>query len=153
VKLGATTIWERWEGKNADGTFYSPKMNSFNHYTFGGCGEWMMGYLVGLREESPGFKIVRVEPTIVPDLTWASGSFESPYGTVSNRWERKDGRIAMRLAIPPNSAARVVLPIDSKDIRLESKSISAPPGGGLEVGSGKHEFTWAEQTTNERGIR
>jgi len=148
VKLGATTIWERWQGKNADGTFYSPKMNSFNHYTFGGCGEWMMGYLVGLREESPGFKIVRVEPTIVPDLEWASGRFESPYGVVSNRWERKDGRIAMRLDIPPNSAARVVLPIDSKDIRLEGKSIAAPPGGAWEVGSGKHEFTWAEQTTD-----
>ena len=89
VKMGATTIWEHWDGKKADGTFLEPNMNSFNHYTFGGCGEWMMGYLVGLRAETPGFKVVHVEPVIVPGLTMASGSFESPYGTVSNRWERR----------------------------------------------------------------
>ncbi len=73
VKLGATTIWEHWDGKKADGTFLEPNVNSFNHYTFGGCGEWMMGYLVGLRAETPGLKAVHVEPVIVPGLTMADG--------------------------------------------------------------------------------
>jgi len=147
VKLDATTIWERWKGKNADGTFFSPSMNSFNHYTFGGCGEWMMGWLVGLRAETPGFKVVHVEPTIIPDLAWAAGSFESPYGTVSNRWERKDGRITMRLVIPPNSRARVVLPEMAKDLRLEGQPVADSPAGeprNLVVGSGHHEFRWSE---------
>ncbi len=144
VKLGATTIWERWEGKNADGTFYSPGMNSFNHYTFGGCGEWMMGYLVGLRPETPGYKVVHVQPTIVPGLNWAAGSFETPYGTVSNRWERKDDRITMHVIIPPNSTARVVLSSAAKSITLQGKPVSLSQTGGLEVGSGSHEFTWAE---------
>jgi alpha-L-rhamnosidase len=139
VKRGATTIWEHWDGKHADGTFPSPKMNSFNHYTFGGCGEWLMAYLVGLKNDSPGFKSIRVEPTIIPGLTWASGSFESPYGTVSNRWERKGGNVTMRLIVPPNCTAEVVLPAVAN---LKHS------GGGdsslKNIGSGIHDFSWKE---------
>ncbi len=144
VKRGATTIWEHWDGKHADGTFPSAWMNSFNHYTFGGCGEWLMGYLVGLQNDSPGFKCVRVEPSIIPSLEWVAGSFESPYGTVSNRWERKNGRLTMRLVIPPNSTGRVILPATVRNLRLEQKPISAPTGTGIMVTSGTHHFSWDE---------
>ena len=143
VKLGATTIWEQWDGKTAEGTWQNPSMNSFNHYTFGGCGEWLMGWLVGLRSDSPGFKTVHVEPNVIADLAWVAGSFESPYGTISNRWERKDGRITMRLVIPPNSSASIVLPPSAKKITRQGKPVSTAPLG-LEVGSGTYEFTWVE---------
>ena len=147
VKLGATTIWERWLGKSANGTYFSPAMNSFNHYTFGGCGEWMMGWLVGLRPESPGFKLVHVEPTIIAGLDYAAGSFESPYGRVSNRWERRDGRITMQLVIPPNSSAHVVLPPGAKQITLQGQPIGAPLANGqatANLASGTYGFAWAE---------
>ncbi len=141
VKRGATTIWEHWDGKNSDGSFQSPKMNSFNHYTFGGCGEWMMGYLVGLRNESPGFKSVRVEPTIIKELDFAEGSFETPYGTLSNRWDRKNGVISMLLNIPPNSTGLVVLPSNAKGIQLANQPVTIPDSG-LVLPSGSHSFTW-----------
>ncbi|GHA37715.1 hypothetical protein GCM10007989_36940 [Devosia pacifica] len=32
---GATTIWERWDAVQADGTIYDPQMNSYNHYAYG----------------------------------------------------------------------------------------------------------------------
>lgn len=127
VRRGATTIWEHWDGKDDAGNFSKDQMNSFNHYTFGGCGEWMMGYLVGLRNETVGFKTIRVEPVVIPDLDYASGSFETPYGTVSNRWTRKGNAIEMTLTVPPNSAALVVL-----------------PNGDQRVGSGVHHFHWTE---------
>ncbi len=128
VTRGATTIWEHWDGKKADGSFYPPKMNSFNHYTFGGCGEWMMSYLVGLKPESPGFKTIRVQPVIIPGLKFAEGSFESPYGAISNRWQRDGDTVQMQLVVPPNSSARVIL-----------------PSGETTVGSGKHQFTWKQE--------
>jgi alpha-L-rhamnosidase len=128
VKRGATTIWEHWDGKKADGSFGDAKMNSFNHYTFGGCGEWLMGDLVGLRSESPGFKTLRVEPVVIPGLDSAAGSFETPYGTVSNRWKRDGDNIHMELVVPPNSSARVIL-----------------PDGEKSVTSGTHRFTWKER--------
>ncbi len=41
VKMGATTIWEHWDGLKPDGTMWSADMNSFNHYAYGAIGEWM----------------------------------------------------------------------------------------------------------------
>ena len=32
VNMGATTIWEHWDGINEEGEFWSDNMNSFNHY-------------------------------------------------------------------------------------------------------------------------
>ena len=41
VTMGATTIWERWDGIRPDSTFQTPSMNSFNHYAYGAIGDWM----------------------------------------------------------------------------------------------------------------
>ncbi|HEY3403813.1 MAG TPA: family 78 glycoside hydrolase catalytic domain, partial [Ohtaekwangia sp.] len=41
VKMGATTIWERWDGIKPDSTFQVPTMNSYNHYAYGAIGDWM----------------------------------------------------------------------------------------------------------------
>ena len=35
VKLGATTVWERWNSLNDDGSISGIKMNSMNHYAYG----------------------------------------------------------------------------------------------------------------------
>jgi beta-glucosidase len=35
ISMGATTIWERWDGQKTDSTFQSTGMNSFNHYAYG----------------------------------------------------------------------------------------------------------------------
>lgn len=143
VKRGATTIWERWDGKDDNGEYFNPFMNSFNHYTFGGCGEWMMGNLVGLQTQDAGFKIIKVEPSIISDLNWASGSFESPYGIISNKWERKDGIITMNLNIPANSSANVVLPLSAKNVMLNGKPYSANLQNVLS--SGLFTFVWDDK--------
>ncbi len=141
IQRGATTIWERWEGKDDDGNYFNPNMNSFNHYTFGGCGEWMMGDLIGLRPYAPGFKTVLVEPAFIPGLNHADGSFESPYGKISNKWKRSGGQITMRLSIPPNSDAQVVLPTNAKSVTFQGKKIS---GTKFKTGSGIFIFQWVE---------
>ena len=41
VKMGATTIWERWNGIRTDSSFEPASMNSFNHYAYGAIGDWM----------------------------------------------------------------------------------------------------------------
>ena len=37
VKMGATTMWERWDGMKEDRSFATPEMNSFNHYACRCC--------------------------------------------------------------------------------------------------------------------
>lgn len=35
VKLGATTVWERWNSLDENGRISSTGMNSLNHYSYG----------------------------------------------------------------------------------------------------------------------
>jgi alpha-L-rhamnosidase len=56
--MGATTIWERWDGIKPDGTFETPTMNSYNHYAYGAIGDWMYRVISGIDTETdgPGYK-------------------------------------------------------------------------------------------------
>lgn len=58
VKMGATTIWERWGGMHPDSTFEPASMNSFNHYAYGAIGDWMYRSVVGIdnAEGNVGYK-------------------------------------------------------------------------------------------------
>ncbi|NND32419.1 MAG: family 78 glycoside hydrolase catalytic domain, partial [Saprospiraceae bacterium] len=63
VTMGATTIWERWDGIKPDSTFQTPNMNSFNHYAYGAIGDWMYRVMVGLdnQDDSVGYKSIRIK--------------------------------------------------------------------------------------------
>ena len=56
VKMGATTIWERWDGQKTDSTFQDAGMNSFNHYAYGAIGDWMYRVSAGIETRTPGYK-------------------------------------------------------------------------------------------------
>ena len=146
VKLGATTIWERWEGKSADG-FYSPKMNSFNHYTFGGCGEWMIGYLVGLRQnrrDSRSFTSNRRSFRDSLGRRPASSRLTAPSRIVGSAKTATLRCVwSFRPTAQPASSCR------PKPRILHSRVAESPcrqPADDPEVlvKSGRHEFSWAE---------
>ncbi len=63
IGKGATTIWERWNSINPDGTFNDVGMNSFNHYAYGAVGEWMYRTLAGVSAAEPGYRKVLIAPT------------------------------------------------------------------------------------------
>ena len=79
VKMGATTIWEHWDGIKPDKTMWSPDMNSFNHYAYGAIGEWMYRVIAGIEidEKEPGYRHIIFAPKTGGNLTWAQGSYES----------------------------------------------------------------------------
>ena len=56
VKLGATTVWERWNSLLTDGTISGISMNSMNHYAYGSIQEWMFRHVAGINtmESHPG---------------------------------------------------------------------------------------------------
>lgn len=62
VSLGATTMWEHWDGINENGDVWSKDMNSFNHYAYGAVGDWIYGKACGIQipEDGAGFAKVRV---------------------------------------------------------------------------------------------
>lgn len=116
VKMGATTIWERWDGIKPDSTFQDPSMNSFNHYAYGAIGDWMYRVAAGIDtdEGNPGYKQIRIKPYINPKLFYVNGDLETYYGKVSSHWRVENGKLTLDVDVPANTTALVYIP--AKDI-------------------------------------
>jgi alpha-L-rhamnosidase len=151
VKMGATTIWERWDGQKTDSTFQDPGMNSFNHYAYGAIGDWMYRVCAGIETELPGYKHILIQPNPASRLSFARAAYESQYGTISSGWERKGDKTIIRVVIPANARATIMLPADATAKVTEGgKPIEAVPGFVeirisygrvlLETGSGEYVF-------------
>ena len=151
VKMGATTIWERWNGIRPDSTFEPASMNSFNHYAYGAIGDWMYRVVAGLDtyEDEPGYKHIRIKPHIGGGLTHASASLQTYYGKASSGWKIEGNKIILDIEIPANTRATVLIPFDNAELIKEngvslSKDIQVTRNEkgyiGLEMGSGKYRF-------------
>lgn len=110
VKMGATTIWERWDGIKPDGSFQTPGMNSYNHYAYGAIGEWMYKNIAGIQSSLPGYKKFTIKPIPGGKLLWAEASFESVYGKISSSWKIESGKFKLKVSIPANTSAEVFVP-------------------------------------------
>jgi alpha-L-rhamnosidase len=110
IANGATTLWEVWQNKTG------PSMNSHNHHMFGSVGAWFYQALAGinLEPDGVGYRRIRIEPQIVRDLAWASGTLETVRGAVSSAWNHSPGVVTLDVTIPANSQARVVIPKEAE---------------------------------------
>jgi alpha-L-rhamnosidase len=153
VQMGATTIWERWDGIKPDSTFETPGMNSFNHYSYGAIGDWMYRSMAGIDtyEDGPGYKHIKIKPHIGGNFTNVSASLDTYYGKLSNSWKIQDNSIIMDVEIPVNTSATVYVPAKNvnsvtengillnsvKDIKVDGTEDGYIV---LHIGSGKYHF-------------
>jgi alpha-L-rhamnosidase len=101
-------------------------MNSFNHYAYGAIGDWMYRVSAGIETMGPGYKHIIIQPHPSNKLNFAKASFESSYGTILSGWERKEGKVIIKIRIPANTYATVVLPgNDASKVTESGKSISS----------------------------
>jgi alpha-L-rhamnosidase len=112
VKMGATTIWERWDGIKPDGTFETPTMNSYNHYAYGAIGDWMYRVIAGIdtKDEGVGYKQIVIKPVIGGDLKFANADYETMYGKVSSHWKLAGKAFSLDVIIPANTTATIYVP-------------------------------------------
>ncbi len=115
VTLGATTIWERWDGWRPDKGFQDPNMNSFNHYAFGSCGQYLFACVGGIAPTEPGYRQFMVAPVIGEGLMWASTSYASIYGEIVSEWKKQEGQCRLKVTVPPNTHAVIRLPVASSE--------------------------------------
>ena len=102
-KAGATTVWESWEGTEAqDG------IASLNHYSKGAVCEWLFKTMCGIRIDGENhFSIV---PRPGGHVHFARASYDSICGTVESGWEKQDGKTLYTVTIPVNCEAEIRLP-------------------------------------------
>jgi alpha-L-rhamnosidase len=156
VKMGATTIWERWDGIRTDGSFEEASMNSFNHYAYGAIGDWMYRVIGGINpdEEQSGYKHIIIHPRPGGNLEYAKTSYQSGYGEIRTSWNIEGDIFRLRVVIPVNTTASVILPQGGKpeNIRESGKPLNEVQGilsskpdvedVLLELGSGDYDFTY-----------
>ena len=114
VKLGATTVWERWNSLLPDGTISGISMNSMNHYSYGSVLEWMFRHVAGINtsEKHPGVKSLTLEPTLNWDLRHVDASYDSPSGEYRLNWKLADKKhVAVTMDVPFDCTAKVILPL------------------------------------------
>lgn len=106
-KNGATTIWEGWEGPNAQ-----EGIASLDHYSKGAVCRWLFDTMCGIRVE--GKNRFAVVPRPGGHFTHARAAYVSVYGRVESGWRKTDAGIEFTVTIPANCAARVALPDGSE---------------------------------------
>ena len=102
IDCGATTLWERWDSYRKDKGFNDVGMNSFNHYAFGTCLEWMYETMLGIapEEDEPGFTAVHIAPRFDPRVPELSGYYDSPKGRIEVSYRVQDDGIHYELHLP-----------------------------------------------------
>jgi alpha-L-rhamnosidase len=152
--MGATTIWERWDGQKPDSTFQDPGMNSFNHYAYGAIGDWMYKVAAGLDIGKAGYKHILIQPKPDKRLKYVKAQLESMHGLINSQWEIKNGQLFIETEIPANTTATITLPksvINKVTDKASGKNIAevyekiTVQGENviIEVGSGTYGFEYA----------
>jgi len=122
VKMGATTVWERWDSYSQAG-FGDCEMNSFNHYAYGAVIEWMYRYMAGISydEKNPGFCHIKLMPQFDTSdkynseerINYVNCTYQSYYGDISVEWKTRDKKLKyLSVEIPANTYAALYLPKD-----------------------------------------
>ncbi len=122
VKMGATTVWERWNSINPDGTINETGMNSLNHYAYGAVIQWMYQEVAGIQplEDSPGFKEFKLYPNIDGRMGFVDTSYSSMMGGIKSSWEvLVTNELKCRFIVPMCTVAHVRLPIASDTTKFE----------------------------------
>ena len=120
VKMGATTVWERWNSILPDGSFNPVNMNSLNHYAYGSIAFWLYTRLCGLRLIEPGYRKFAVSPQFIKGITHAEMTYESAYGQIGTAWRCEKGIITVDLTVPANTTALLTLPEKEETLTLGS---------------------------------
>ena len=102
-KQGATTIWESWEGPNSQ-----EGVASLNHYSKGAVVEWLFSTMCGIRVA--GENRFTIAPRTGGHFTHAGAKYNSVYGTVESRWEKRDDKTVYTVSVPANCEAEIILP-------------------------------------------
>ncbi|MFA4867795.1 MAG: family 78 glycoside hydrolase catalytic domain [Pedobacter sp.] len=153
VKMGATTIWERWDGIKTDGSFQNTSMNSFNHYAYGAIGDWMYKRVAGLRAADAGYKKIWIEPSPGGKFSNATAKLETPYGTAQSSWKIENGKFILDVIIPVNTQATIVFPHSSgakitennnaiEGLKYLKKRKGDSKNESVELGSGTYHFEY-----------
>ena len=141
VRMGATTIWERWNSLLPDGRVSSTGMNSLNHYAYGAIVEWMYRDMCGLAPDPqhPGFRRARLCPHPDARVEWVSAEYESASGRYAARWRIVPEGVEYEYEIPFDGEGLFVPPDVRGSWMLDGAPLK-PDAAGTVLDPGMHRL-------------
>jgi len=139
VLHGATTMWERWDAIQPDGSIHGGEMAtgeggmlSFNHYAYGAVAAWLYRSVAGLAPDAddPGYGTVVLAPVPGGGLTSARARIRTPYGPAGSSWTLTDGALTVDIEIAPGARGRFVVPPGDWSARHGNEPVDL---GGLPI--------------------
>ncbi len=116
VKVGGTTIWERWDAIKDSGignlgkTDGTHGMVSFNHYANGAVGDFMYKRIGGIEPLKAGYSAFKIQPVIGGGITFVKASVGTPYGTIVSDWKIEDGSFKIDVSVPVCTECTLKMP-------------------------------------------
>ncbi|MFI6565972.1 family 78 glycoside hydrolase catalytic domain [Streptomyces sp. NPDC050534] len=103
VLAGNTTLGESWDGGPGQ---------SQNHFMLGAIDSWFTTRVAGIDQtaDSVGYRELLIDPAVAGQLTSASGSYRTPYGTARTSWQRTGDRFRLSVDVPAGSTAEIHVP-------------------------------------------
>lgn len=98
---------------------------SLNHPMQAGFSALFYESLAGIKPipEFPGYKKFIIKPTLWNQLDHAGAEIESPYGGILSKWRRTESSVTLKLKVPFNTEALVILPVKkgtTPEVQLEN---------------------------------
>ena len=111
IDLGATTLWECWNGGG-----------SHNHHMFSDVSSFLYKYVGGISpdENEPGFVHTILRPSVDCGMESAIASHDSMYGEVLCDWAKKDDKLSLSVKIPFGCHATLYLPTNYAETLTEN---------------------------------
>ncbi|RAX20694.1 alpha-L-rhamnosidase [Actinomyces sp. Z5] len=106
VERGATSIWEEWDGIDAEGRPH----NSQNHYAKGAVSTFLHEYVAGIRPAAPGYTAVEIAPSPGGGLSNCQAILKTAAGLIDIAWTITDGVFRMRGETPQGTPTTLRLP-------------------------------------------
>lgn len=100
-KVGVTTVWESWEGTEAQSG-----IASLNHYSKGAVYEWPFDTMCGINVGARSNTFV-IELIVGGTLTCAKASYQSIYGLIESGWKIKEDKTVYTVTIPCNCTTEI----------------------------------------------
>ena len=122
LSQGLTSQAEAWDGRS---------VASLNHCQMGHIMEWFYADVLGIQcdPEAVAFKRIVIRPQIAGDLRWAKGADDSIRGRIAVDWQLDGGQLMLKVTIPANTSAAILVPTTDAAKVLESgKPVAAATG-------------------------
>lgn len=117
VKMGATTIWERWNSLEDDGHISGTGMNSLNHYAYGCVVGWMYEYMCGFRYDEDGNLYINPMPDKrIPEVY---AEYMTVFGKIILKYKYTSENIKFNVTVPFQAKTKLILP-DGREMSLET---------------------------------